>query len=93
MDSGSPQIPHNLEKQIIEYISVTKPIVPLKERNGLLEEHKKYWAIHHFQSIEDSVDVESKIYDDGWATPHISAVKGSTKRKRDRILKCMAELL
>ena len=93
MDTGSPKLPHNLEKQIIEHISVTKRTLPLKQRARLLEEQKKYWVTHPFQSIEDSIHIESKLYDDGWGTPSHPAIKGNTKNKRDRILKCMAELL
>lgn len=89
IDSGSPKLPHNLEKQIVEHISVTKPAVPFKQRAQLLEEHKKYWATHPFQFVEDSTYIDPKVPDDGWGKPDL---KRNTKHKRDRIMRCMAEL-
>ncbi|RDB03687.1 hypothetical protein [Runella aurantiaca] len=82
-------LPYDISKRIIANISTAKPMLPLKTRVQLLEEHKKHWATHPFQSIEDSTYIDPKVVDDGWGKPNL---KGNTKGKRDRILRCMAEL-
>lgn len=82
-------LPFDISKRIIANISTPQPTLPLTTRVQLLEEHKKYWATHPFQSIEDSTHIDPKVVDDGWGKPDL---KGNTKHKRDRILRCMAEL-
>ncbi|MFN8349202.1 MAG: hypothetical protein U0X91_29650 [Spirosomataceae bacterium] len=82
-------LPFDISKRIIANISTAQPTLPLKTRIQLLEEHKKYWATHPFQSIEDSTYINPKVVDDGWGKPDL---KGNTKGKRDQILRCMAEL-
>lgn len=82
-------LPFDISKRIIADISTAKPTLPLKTRILLWEEHKKYWTTHPFQSMEDSTYIDPKAVDDGWGKPDL---KGNTKHKRDRILRCMAEL-
>lgn len=82
-------LPHSIAKQMIATISTSKPPASISARTHLLEVHKKYWSTHDFQSIEDSTYIHPKVYDDGWGVPNL---KGNTKGKRDRILRCMAEV-
>lgn len=83
------RLSYDISRQIMANIHITQPLTPLKQRTQLWQEHKNHQWPNSFQSAVDTADIGSPLPDDGWGK---RASNGNTKSKRDRLIRCMAEM-